>query len=101
MTGTPGRRRRTVINKIEVRSSIEPLGMQGPEVVIDGQPLPGVRSADVSTQVGFIPTVTVEFHARAVHVDGELRFVLGESTIEALQKLGWTPPAGEVSGVQP
>lgn len=89
-----------MINKIEVKSSIETLGMQGPEVIIDGYRLPGVRSADVSTQVGYIPTVTVELHARAVHVDGELRFVLSENTVEALQKLGWTPPAGEVQGVR-
>lgn len=101
MTGTPDRRRRAVINKIEVKSSIETLGMQGPEVIIDGHRLPGVRSADVSTQVGFIPTVTVELHAHAVHVDGELRFVLGENTVEALRKLGWTAPAGDPSGAQP
>lgn len=83
-----------MINKIEVRSSIETLG-SGPEVVIDGERLPGVRSASVSVEVGYIPSVTVEFHARAVHVEGELRFVLGDDTVEAMRKLGWTPPASE------
>lgn len=80
-----------MIDKIEVKASIETLG-KGPEVVIDGQPLPGVRSADVSVDVGYIPTVTVELHAHAVHVDGGLRFILGDDTIEALRKLGWTAP---------
>lgn len=81
-----------MIEKIEVRASIATMGSTGAEVLIDGQSLPGVRSVDVSTEVGYIPTATVELQARAVHVDGELRFVLGENTIEALQKLGWTAP---------
>lgn len=84
-----------MIDKIEVRASIATMGSSGAEVIIDGRPLPGVRSVDVSADVGYIPKVTVELHAHAVHVDGELRFVLGAGTIEALQKLGWTPPAGE------
>lgn len=87
-----------MIDKIEVKARIETLGTRGPEVVIDGHPLPGVRSADVSVDVGYLPTVTVEFHARAVHVDGELRFILGDNTIEALQKLGWTPPGETPEG---
>lgn len=83
-----------MINKIEVKASIGNLSNSGVEVVLDGKVLPGVRSADVSTAVGYIPTVTVELAAREVIVDGELRVELGSATAEALEKLGWTPPGG-------
>lgn len=81
-----------MIDKIEVRASIATMGGGGTEVFLDGQRLPGVRSADVSTDVGFIPTVTVELQAREVIVDGELRVELAEGTAEVLRKLGWTAP---------
>lgn len=83
-----------MINKIEVKASIGSLSNSGVEVVLDGKVLPGVRSADVSTDMGDIPTVTVELTAREVIVDGELRVELGTATVEVLEKLGWTPPGG-------
>lgn len=83
-----------MINTIEVKASIGNLSNSGVEVVLDGKALPGVRSADVSTAVGYIPTVTVELAAREVIVDGELRVELGSATAEVLEKLGWTPPGG-------
>lgn len=89
-----------MIDKIEVKASIATMGRGGAEVFIDGKLLPGVVSADVSTAVGFIPTVTVELRAREVLVDGELQVELADETAEALKKLGWTAP-GEVPGVRP
>lgn len=84
-----------MIDKIEVKASIATMGRSGAEVIIDGHRLPGVVSADVSTAVGYIPTVTVELRAREVVVDGELQVELAEGTAEVLRKLGWTAP-GEV-----
>ena len=83
-----------MINTIEVKASIGSFSHSGVEVTLDGKVLPGVRSADVSTDVGYIPTVTVELTAREVIVDGELRVELGAATAEVLEKLGWTPPGG-------
>ena len=88
-----------MIDKIEVRAGIATMAEPGAEVIIDGQRLPGVVSADVSTAVGYIPTVTVELRAREVVVDGELRVELSAGTAEVLRKLGWTAP-GEVPGAQ-
>lgn len=84
-----------MVDKIEVKASIATMGRSGAEVIIDGQQLPGVVSADVSTAVGYIPTVTVELRAREVIVDGELQVELAEGTAEVLRKLGWTAP-GEI-----
>lgn len=88
-----------MLNKIEVRASIASLSSGGVEVVLDGTVLPGVRSADVSTELGYIPTVTVELEAREVIVAGELRVELAAATIEVLEKLGWKGP-GEVPVTQ-
>jgi hypothetical protein len=88
-----------VINKIEVKASIGSLSDSGVEVVLDGEVLPGVRSAEVSTELGYIPTVTVELTAREVVVGGELHVELGAATAEVLEKLGWTAP-GEVPVIQ-
>jgi hypothetical protein len=82
-----------VIQKIEVRASLATVGRGGAEVLIDGKPLPGVVSADVSTAPGYIPTVTVELQAAEVVVDGELQIELTAGTAEALKELGWTAPS--------
>lgn len=83
-----------MINKIEVKASIANLSNSGVEVVLDGKVLPGVRSADVSTELGYTPTVTVELQALEVIVHGELRVELAAATVEVLEKLGWTAPGG-------
>jgi hypothetical protein len=88
-----------VLNKIEVKASIATLSGSGVEVLLDGKVLPGVRSADVATEHGYIPTVTVELQAREVIVDGELRVELGAATVEVLKQLGWTAP-GEMPEVR-
>jgi hypothetical protein len=89
-----------VVDKIEVRASVATMGRSGAEVLIDGQRLPGVVSADVATSVGYLPTVTVELQAIEVVVDGELQLELAPGTAEALKKLGWTAP-GEQEGARP
>ncbi|MDJ1137914.1 hypothetical protein [Streptomyces iconiensis] len=81
-----------MISRIHVTTGIATMSSPGTEVRIDGEPLPGVRSVDMSTAFDIVPTVTVELMAREVVVDGEAQVELPAGMEDALRKLGWTPP---------
>lgn len=73
--------------------SVDQLGRG--QVLVDGADIsPAVVSANVDVQPGLQPRLSVELAGYFVTVDAEdVDFVVPERTREALERLGWTPPA--------
>jgi hypothetical protein len=69
---------------------------RGSSILLDGEPLTGVRAVNVSAGVGELTTVTVDLLVReATDLDAEQAIVqVPEQTAAALVALGWTPPPG-------
>lgn len=75
-----------------VRAQLDPFASV---ITVDGQPLAGVRRATFVTEVGHLPTLTIDLSLRGAEVDGQMHVTVPPATAAALVALGWTPPPGQ------
>lgn len=76
-----------------VRAHLKPLTSV---ITVDGVPLTGVRRATFVTEVGHLPTLTLDLLLHEAEVDGETVVTVPPATAATLIALGWTPPGQEV-----